>query len=401
MLTRRRAWALTLVATLTMTISYIDRQTLAVLAPTVTKVFAISDAEYGWLLSAFSMAYLVGTPIAGRLLDRVGARRGLLGSLMVWTLVAAAHALVPGFWPLFALRILLGLAEAPSFPGSAQAIHRVLPPEDRSRGMGILFTGSSIGAMVAPKLATWLQGHWGWQGAFIGSALVGLVWVPLWLGLTSGAEARKALDNRGDFPAPSLSGLWAHRAIWRAMVVVFASAPAISFALLWGSKFLVKDHGVSQADVSSYLWLPPLLFDFGSIFFGDQASRRLRRVADPSSPARGLMAASIALGCVLALAPLGGSPWGAMLLAGVSMAGGGGMYALATADMMARVPPGAISAAGGITAAAQSVTHILVNPLLGRFLDHGGTYSQIQIALGLWVIPGGVLWILWPPPASR
>src|SRR5262245_36430369 len=133
MLSRRRAWAVALVATFTMAVSYVDRQTLAVLAPAVCKALDINDTEYGWLASAFSIAYLVGAPRAGRLIDRTGSPRGLLWGVLIWSVVAALHALAPGFAVLFMLRILLGLAEAPSFPGAAQTIHRVLPAEERAR----------------------------------------------------------------------------------------------------------------------------------------------------------------------------------------------------------------------------------------------------------------------------
>jgi MFS family permease len=61
-----RAWAVTAVATAAMTVSYLDRQVLAVLAPTITAALSISDETYGWLASAFSLAYLFSAPWAGR-----------------------------------------------------------------------------------------------------------------------------------------------------------------------------------------------------------------------------------------------------------------------------------------------------------------------------------------------
>src|ERR1041385_4755324 len=161
-----------------MTVSYIDRVTLATLAKSVKSALDINDTAYGWLSSAFSIAYLFGTPIAGWWIDRAGARRGLVASLLVWSVVAALHALVPTFGILFVLRIALGLAEAPSFPGGAQTMQRVLPPQERSRGFGLLFTGSSIGGMLAPLIATALYNAAGWRVAFLGTAAVGLVWIP-------------------------------------------------------------------------------------------------------------------------------------------------------------------------------------------------------------------------------
>src|SRR5262249_1898877 len=149
-----RSWALALTATATMAVSYVDRQTLAVLAPTVTRELGISETGYADLLSAFAIAYLLGAPLPGWLLDAIGARKGLLAAGVAWSGVAALPALVPSYGVLFALRIALGLTEAPSFPGAAQTVQRALPARKRSTGFGILFTGSSFGAMLAPPIAT-------------------------------------------------------------------------------------------------------------------------------------------------------------------------------------------------------------------------------------------------------
>jgi MFS transporter, ACS family, hexuronate transporter len=397
-----RAWTLALVATFTMSISYVDRQTLSVLAPTVTRELNISEQGYGWLASAFSIADLVGAPIAGRLIDRVGARRGLFGAVLLWSTVAALHALVPGFFALFALRILLGLAEAPSFPGAAQTVHRVLPPASRARGLGILFTGSSIGAMLAPLLATSLARHFGWRAAFLGSAIVGLVWVPLWLAVTSAPEVRRVMDGesvaRTTTPAPRMLDVVLHPAVLRAIAVVVASAPAIAFVLLWGSKFLVRHDHLDPAEVGAFLWIPPLFFDVGAVLFGDLASRRARRSGHDGSSPRTLLAIATLLAVTIALAPFAPTPLLSMLLAGIALAGGGGLFALLTADMLARVSPQAISLAGGCTAAAQSLAYIVANPLIGAAVQRGASYSSVLVVLAAWTVPGCVLWLVTKAP---
>src|SRR5687767_9032185 len=82
------AWGIAVIATLGMSVSYIDRQTLAAIAPSVTKALAIDNTQYGWLLGAFSMAYLFGAPLAGALVNRVGARSGFALAVLVWSIVA-------------------------------------------------------------------------------------------------------------------------------------------------------------------------------------------------------------------------------------------------------------------------------------------------------------------------
>lgn len=400
---RGRAWALTLVATFTMAISYVDRQVLAVLAPTVTAALRIDEVGYGVLASAFSVAYLVGAPVAGRIVDAVGARRGLLGAVVVWSIVAAAHAGAVGFGSLLLLRVALGLAEAPSFPGAVQTVQRALPPAERARGFGVLFTGSSIGAMIAAPLATILEAKLGWRLAFLTSAIVGLVWIPLWLALAWSPEGRAALDRESAPSPPGVSrdekppvlSIVRHPAVLRAMLVVFASAPTMAFILLWGAKFLVRRYGVTQLEVGHYLWAPPLFFDLGAILFGDFASRRAR---DPERSPRGLFAIAVVLACAVGLVPLTSGAWPAVLLFGVAGAGVGALFALLTSDMLARVPQQAVSLAGGITAAAQSLAYIVALPLVGLVVKRTGSYALVLYALAIWTVPGCVGWLLWPPP---
>jgi ACS family hexuronate transporter-like MFS transporter len=271
-----------------------------------------------------------------------------------------------------------------------------------------LFTGSSFGAMVAPPLATWLDKQWGWRVAFLGTALAGLLWLPLWLALAFRGEGRRALDGEdakatADRPSdpPNVLEVALHPAVLRGVVAVIASAPAISFALNWGAKYLVRDHHLTQADVGRYLWLPPLLFDVGSLAFGSLASSRARLRTDGSSP-RALFAAAGALALAVAIVPLGGQPWPCIALLGVSLAGGGGVFAILTSDMMTRVPKNAVSTAGGITAAAQSLAYIACNPLVGRGVEHWQRYDNVLLGLALWILPGIVVWVAWrpPPPVS-
>lgn len=415
-LSRRHGWALALAATFTMAVSYFDRQTLSVLAPTVTAALGISDQSYGWLVSSFSFAYLVGAPLAGKLIGTIGARRGLLGAVVAWSLVAALHAIVPGFGVLFGLRIALGLCESPSFPGAAQVIHRSLPPTDRARGFGVLFTGSSLGAMVAPSLATFLEARWGWRIAFLGTALAGLVWVPVWLLVAYGPASRRALDRGLEAELTPVAAtaaeppvgyppgfvikeppLLLNPAVIRAIAVVFACAPAMSLMLNWGAKYLVKTYGLKQADLGLLLVVPPLFFDIGAVLFGHLASVRAKARGD-GAPHRLLLGTAMVLTSALSATPLCTTPWQCVLVIGVAMAGGGGLFALLTADMLSRVSPKSVSSAGGISAATQSLAYIIANPIIGYLVDRTGSYASVMVGLGAWVVPGCLLWILWPPP---
>ena len=392
-----RAWALAAVATLGMSVSYVDRQTLAAIAPSVTKALAIDNQQFGWLLSAFSFAYLVGAPLAGVVVDRLGSRRGFALAVLVWSAVAALHGLATSFGVLFLLRVLLGAAEAPSFPSAAQAVRRALPGARRPLAFGILFTGSSIGAMFAAKLAVGLDAAYGFRAAFAIVALVGVAWLPIWLFVSRGFGLdRGAEPEIGDRTGSRSEGKWwdvlAMPPVQRAVVAVVGSAPAMMFVLNWTSKYLVDGWHLPKAEIGNYLIVAPLLFDLGAVGFGALASRRLTG----TTTNRGLLIASMLLQSALVLAPLAPSPELGIALCGVSAAGGGGIYALVTNDMLSRVPIARTSAAGGMAAAAQSLAHIVAGPLVGFSIDRTHSFTAALIGLGLAVPPTMLAFLAWP-----
>ena len=402
-LSRPAAWTIAVAATLAMSVSYIDRQVLAALGTSVRTALVIDHEQFGWLASAFSMAYLVGTPIAGSVIDRVGARMGLVGAMLVWSVVAASHALASSFGVLFAMRIALGAAESPSFPAAAQSVRRAIPPRERAAGVGLLFTGSSIGAMIAAPLAVAFNARFGWRPAFVLTAIIGLVWIPLWLAVTRSPAARAALervdttDAAPREPAPPRTQLARDPAVQRAVLLVVVSAPAIAFVLIWTPQYLQRAFGVAENDIGRYVWLPPLLFDLGAVGVGWIAMRRDRKSVTGEVLSHGDLAFAAALGAsTLALAPFAHDVWTAVAILSLSLGGGGALYARLTADMLARVHPAHVSTAAGTTAAAQSLAYIIASPLVGRSVDATHSYDASLTVLGLLVLPGVLAWLVWP-----
>ena len=391
------AWTVTLVATSTMTISYLDRQVLAVLSPTITEQLDITETQYGWLQSSFSLAYLACAPFAGRMLERIGIRHGLLLAVLAWTLVSAAHAFAISLGILFVLRVLLGAAESPSFPGAAATIARTQPPRSRARAIGVLFTGSSVGAMLAPILATrfasWLPG--GFRGAFVGVALVGLAWVPLWWLVTSRAGVRERLAAKpaNEAARPPMLDVLKMPAVRQACLVVVASSPLFAFVLLWGAKLLHDGFGVPQEEVGNYLWAPPLFYDIGAVAFGHLASVHARKHG-ASSPPLLLLAIAATLASTFAGIALCTTPTQVVWVAGIAMAGGAGLFAIVTADMIGRVGPALTATAGGVTASAQSIMYVIANPLIGAGVDAFHSYAIVVVVIAALVLPGASVWIV-------
>ncbi|HEY8042618.1 MAG TPA: MFS transporter, partial [Polyangiaceae bacterium] len=388
-LSRGRAWLVAVVATLAMSVSYVDRQVVSAIGASVRRALDVDAEHFGWLAGAFSASYLVVAPLAGLAIDRIGARRGLVVAIAAWSLVSASNALAPSFAVLLVLRVLLGAAEAPSFPAAAQSVQRALPPGDRSAAFGLLFTGSSFGAAVAGPLAIALDVHFGWRVAFVVTSVLGTAWVPSWLWVTRSPEVRAMLSGPAPGtaarsparPAPSAAPLLREPAVLRAVLLVLASAPALMFMYIWLPQYFELGRHVAKAAVAHYVWLPPVMADAGMVGFGLLASWRDRRSTHLRSHV-GLVLVAAALETAMVLVPRAPGPWSAIVAVGVSAMGGGGLYTLLTADMMARVSPSRIAAAGGMTAAAQSLIYVVLNPIVGRMIDRAHSFDGPLVMLG-------------------
>ncbi len=409
-------------------VTLVQRQVLSALAATVTSSLRISDFNYGWLSSAFASAYLLGSLPTARLMQRIGPRLGFAATLAVSSAVIGLHALVPGYMGLLALRAGAGLAVAPSFACATQTVHRVLPFKDRARGIGLLYMGNSLGSAVCPPLAVALASAFGWREAFFWVSVIGLVWVPLWILVAFTGGARSTLDAPAVIlPAQKLPSFDAagRRQNWRrasssfvqvarnpgvlrGSFVVASAAPITTVMLLWGTKYLVRDHGLSQADTGRYLWLPALLFGAGSLIFGELRSRSAR-IRSKTRPAYLLMVVAMFMSALMAVVPFAHDPKTCVVIASLAMAGAGGLYTLATNDMLSQAPTGKVAPTSSFTTLTQSLIYIVVSPIIGRVVEVFGSYRWIMIAAGLWAFPGCLCWfaqVWWssraePAPAIR
>src|SRR5262249_15487577 len=124
-------------------INYIDRQTLSVLAPYLKVEYAWSNRDFAWVLIAFRVAYAVGQTIAGRIVDRLGTRRGLSVAVIWYSIAAMATSLAGGLRSFAACRFALGLGEAANWPGATKAVSEWFPRRESGWAVALFDSGSS------------------------------------------------------------------------------------------------------------------------------------------------------------------------------------------------------------------------------------------------------------------
>src|SRR6476660_8759575 len=162
-------------------INYIDRLTISVLAPVITKDLGLTNTQFGGIVTWFLLAYTISQGLSGKLYDRIGTRLGFVVSITIWSVAAISHAFARGLGTLSLFRFVLGLGEAGNWPGAAKTVAEWFPINQRALGMAIFNSGAAIGSVMAPPLIVWLSLTYGWQTTFIVTGSLGFVWLTLWL----------------------------------------------------------------------------------------------------------------------------------------------------------------------------------------------------------------------------
>jgi MFS transporter, ACS family, hexuronate transporter len=250
-------------------LSFVDRQVLAILSPTILADTGLTNQDFTNAASFFFLTYTLGNPVWGSVLDYIGLRRGMLLAVAIWTAASMAHSWMSSFVGFALARAVLGLGEGATFPGGLRTAVETLPANMRARGIALSFSGGTIGAVMMPLLLGPLAIQYGWQTAFLATGVLGLIWLIIW-----------AVIARPPFLAPSAHR--PHKMTWpnlferRVWALVFSYAlPAISPGpiLTIVALYLNQRLGLTQGEVNQLVWIPPLTWGIGYFFWGWAADR--------------------------------------------------------------------------------------------------------------------------------
>ena len=177
------------------TINYIDRQIIGLLKPTLEQEFHWTEKDYANIVFWFQLMYAFGYLLAGRFVDKVGAKIGYGIAVFLWSIAAMAHALVkstPGF---NVVRGALGFTEGGNFPAAIKTIAEWFPVKERSFASGLMISGTTVGPIIAPGIVLWLAAQFSWQISFIVTGALGLLWVLAWYFLYDKPEQHKRISK--------------------------------------------------------------------------------------------------------------------------------------------------------------------------------------------------------------
>jgi MFS transporter, ACS family, hexuronate transporter len=273
-------------------INYIDRQTLSVLAPFLKVEYHWSNTDFATVLIAFRVAYTIMQMVSGRLLDRVGTRRGLALTVTWYSTVASLTALVQGIGGFRVFRFLLGMGEAANWPGATKAVSEWFPDRERAIAVAMFDSGSAVGGAVAPFLVLFAYRTFGsWRPAFLVTGSLGFLWLLAWRALYRAPEKHPRISpgelqhiRRGQASAQvadkgtgaGWGRLLRYRQTWGIIIGRALLDPYWFLVAEWFGIYLVSKGFNAEDSVISF-WAPFLGADLGNFFGGALSSYWIRR----------------------------------------------------------------------------------------------------------------------------
>ena len=373
-------------------LSYVDRQILAVLSPTILSETHLNAQSYGEIVAAFSIAYMLANPIWGAVIDYVGLRVGMIAAVFIWSVASASHAWMAGFLGFAVCRALLGLGEGATFPGGFRTALDSLPPDRQARGMAISYSGGSLGAIFAPVVVVPVAAAYGWRAAFLVTGLLGVLWIALWMLVSRPPYLPKPKEK----PQKMASLNPFEKRFWALIASYSLGSVAIAPVFYLSPLYLNRVMKLSQTELGKVLWIPPLGWEIGYFVWGWIFDRF---AADKDRPV--FMFFLLALLIVpFGFMALISSSAGVLALLFWCMFITGGFQMLGLRTGARAYPGGRTASVAGVASGAWAAEAAIILPITGRWFDQGH-YDWIFWAVALIPMAGVLMWLALSRPSEK
>ncbi len=277
-------WKIALLLCFASTLNYVDRNALAILAPIIQKDLKWTDLDYANITALFVFSYTIMYALSGRIIDRIGTRKGLAYSVGAWSFVTIATAFANTLGQFSIARFFLGITESGNFPGGVKSTSEWFPMKERALAIGIFSAGSSIGAALAVPIVTFIAIGWGWRMAFIVIGILGFLWLALWLKYyylpdkhPKVTERERKLIIEEEIPSDvdqavattvSIKKLLMKKESWGCFSARIFIDPVVYFLMFWIPKYLHDVQGFTLSEIGMTAWLPYVAMGVGTIMGG-------------------------------------------------------------------------------------------------------------------------------------
>ncbi|CAB3752080.1 MFS transporter [Paraburkholderia solisilvae] len=253
-------------------ISYLDRAALSVLAPLVARDLKLPPASLGVVFSVFFAGYAMCCMAGGMAADRFGPRKVLICAMLLWSLFCGLTGVALSFVSLLVIRLFFGMAEGPFLSTSSKIICNWFPVTQRSTGLSIAMSGTTLGGAIAGPIAGYLAISHGWRVSFAVIALFGVVWTVGFMFVAKDTPDHSPLSrlHTADVRSPdrmanekTVLSYIGNPAVLATAVGYFGFAYLLYFFLSWFPSYLTMERHLSLSDMSAVSIIPWVMGFFG------------------------------------------------------------------------------------------------------------------------------------------
>lgn len=413
------------------TVNYLDRQVLSLLKPKLEELYGWTNTDYANIASVFQFTYAISMLFAGRIVDRLGTKKGYAWAIVIWSLGAIVHAAaipvgegiatVLGWAGIAAIpisimgfmfgRAVLAFGEAGNFPAAIKATAEYFPKKERSFATGIFNSGANVGAILAPLTVPWMAENWGWQTAFFVIGAVGFLWLAFWLMYYERPDKQKRLSSAelayinsdkdellsknvleeagpdtaaATAPVPVNKVSWVkllgYKQTWAFTFGKFMTDGVWWFFLFWLPAYLKDQYGMTGTATALPLTVLYSLTMFGSIGGGWFPTYFINKGYQPyDGRMRAMLLIALIPLVVLAAQPLGYiSFWVPVILIGIGASAHQAWSANIFTTVSDMFPKKAVASVVGIGGMAGGIGGVLITKLGGALFDHYKALGHIE-----------------------
>jgi ACS family hexuronate transporter-like MFS transporter len=371
------------------TLLYIDRAALGIMAPYLQDKIGWTEKQYGFITSSFMFGYAICFLIMGRLIDRIGTRKGYAIAMGLWSVAQLAHSLVSSWIGFAVSRFALSIGQSGNFPVAIKTVTEWFPKKERALAVGIFNGGSNVGTMIAPLVIPAVVVFFdSWRTAFVWTFPIALVWIVFWMLLYSKPEQNRKVNAAerdyilGDAEEAttekvSYLKLLKFRAMWAILVGKFIADPIWWFYLFWGAKYLYTKFGLNLSEIGLPFFTIYLVSWCGGIGLGWLSSKLLKQGSHLSRGRKLSMLACAVCALPVMFVPHVDHVWAAVALIAVA-AGGHCGWSANIFSLMGDVFPKKVTASvSGLGGFAGAMGGVIAPLLIGMELQGKGPEGYV------------------------
>jgi ACS family hexuronate transporter-like MFS transporter len=377
------------------------------------ELFNWTNKDYALINMSFKAAYAIGLLLMGRLVDRLGTKKGFSLSILIWSIFGMLHATISksfAFTGFVLARFGLGFGESGNFPASIKTVAEWFPKKERAFATGIFNAATSVGAILAPIVVMFMvaENGDGWRYPFLLTGVMSGLWLFMWLKIYKRPEDNPKLSKTElDYILSDSEVETTEKIPWKKVFPLkqtwaFCLTKVLDavwwFYLFWGGKFLFDQFGINIKTLALPLIIIYVLADFGSVFGGYLSSALIKRGRSINFSRKITMLLCGIIILPVSFATKTDNQWIAIVLIGIAAAGHQAWSANVFTFVSDIFPKKATASVVGIGGMVGAVSGIIADYSLGSVLDAQGKdgyfYAFLIAGVLYLIILGIVHWMM-------